>query len=84
MLATARNTGMVLGVGLAGALFSLFSQARTICISDRLTGEVLHQASFVSGTHTTFIVVGFVAIAAAVASLTKGKVKTEGMLEGKT
>lgn len=83
MLATARNMGMVIGVGLAGALFSLFSQAANASyLQQGLSGEALYEASFVSGIHTTFIIAGFVAIAAAAASLTKGKVKTAGMLEG--
>ncbi len=81
MLATARNMGMVLGVGLAGALYSLFSQsANEIYKGQGLTGEALEQASFVSGIHVTFLIAGIVAITAAVASLTKGKVKTAGML----
>jgi EmrB/QacA subfamily drug resistance transporter len=82
MLATARNIGMVIGVGISGAVFTL---TRSIAEGDLaqkgFSGAALSQASFVSGLHVTFIVAGFVALAATAASLTKGKILTPAMLE---
>lgn len=76
MLATARNIGMVIGVGLSGALFSVFSGAAGNSAS--LTGMAVDEPSFTSGLHMTFIIASVVALAAMAASLTKGRVAPAG------
>lgn len=82
MLATARNMGMVIGVALSGALFSLFSAiANNTYTTQGLTGKALSDTSFAYGLHMTFVIASIVAICAMAASLTKGKVKTAGMLD---
>jgi MFS family permease len=63
MLATARNMGMVIGVALSGALFSLFSGQRS-------AGEALSDTSFAYGLRITFITASVVAVGAMIASLT--------------
>jgi len=82
MLSTARNTGMVIGVGLSGALSLLFSGMASRVYSLRgLAGAALHDASFIFGLRVTFIIASVVALGSMTASLTKGKVLTGKMLK---
>ncbi|MEZ4357795.1 MAG: MFS transporter [Eubacteriales bacterium] len=82
MLATARNIGMVTGVGISGALFSFFSnRANVLYTNEGLLQELVTQYSFIYALRITFIAASIIALIAAVASLTKGKVKTAKMLE---
>lgn len=82
MLATARNMGMATGVGISGALFSFFSsRASTQYLNQGLSDTIINQSSFIYALHITFMVASIIALVAVVASLTKGKVKTAGMLE---
>lgn len=81
-LSTARNVGMVLGIGISGALHQLFSGiAKNGYAQQGLTGNDLYNASFMSGLHITFIIASVVALGSMAASLTKGKVLTASMLE---
>ena len=78
VLATMRNIGMVLGVAVSGALFSLnTNRANAIYSTKGLKGLPLQQASFIYALHITFLTAAAVALLAMVASLTRGKVKTE-------
>jgi MFS family permease len=79
MLATARNMGMVIGVGLSGALFSVFSGLAGSAGPEALTGIAIDKASFSQGLHMTFVVASIVALGAMAASLTKGKAKPVGV-----
>ncbi|MDD5016702.1 MAG: MFS transporter [Eubacteriales bacterium] len=82
MLSTARNIGMVLGVGVSGAVFSFFSARAAESLAQQgIAGTAAEKGAFVSGLHITFIVACVVALASTAASLTKGKVKTPGMIE---
>ncbi|HEX9063342.1 MAG TPA: MFS transporter [Clostridia bacterium] len=75
-LATMRNIGMVIGVAISGAVFSTSSiHADLIFSAKGLSGLSLFNSSFTYALHITFIVAGFVALAAFTASLVKGAVK---------
>lgn len=78
MLATARNIGMVIGTGLSGALFSVFSG---LAGSAGAPLDGAGAASFTNGLHMTFVIASIVALAAMAASLTKGRVKPAGSQE---
>jgi EmrB/QacA subfamily drug resistance transporter len=76
ILATMRNIGMILGVAVAGALFSInFKNANVFYSSKGLRGSPLYQASFVYALHFAFIVAGIFGLLALVASLVKGNEK---------
>jgi len=80
MLATARNIGMVLGVALAGMLFSLFAggagESATAALAETDPG------TFVTAMRLTFIVAACVAVGAMLASLTKGRTREHKAEEG--
>jgi EmrB/QacA subfamily drug resistance transporter len=71
VLATARNLGMVMGVALSGALFSLISGSGIP--SGAISPQA--QATFLHALHITYLAAGAVALLAMLASLTKGKAK---------
>jgi MFS family permease len=73
MLATARNIGMVLGVALAGLLFSVFSGSASEATTAALAET--DPVTFVSAMQMTFIVAACVALGAMAASLTKGRTR---------
>jgi EmrB/QacA subfamily drug resistance transporter len=76
VLATMRNTGMVLGVAVSSALFSfLRSRAESLYGAEGLTGTQLHQASFLYALHFTFLAAAGVALVSVLVSLQKGKVR---------
>ena len=77
-LATMRNIGMVLGVAVSGALFSYFQgKAEKLYTFKGQTGNLLQSSAFIYALHITALVAAAVAIAAMIASFTKGKVLTE-------
>jgi MFS family permease len=74
ILATMRNIGMVLGVAVAGALFSInFKNANVYYTSKGLNGLPLQQASFIYALHFALMVACVFALIAMIASLVKGK-----------
>jgi EmrB/QacA subfamily drug resistance transporter len=78
VLATMRNMGMVFGVAVSGALFSLNSnKANEIYSAQGLKGIPLKQASFIYALHITFITAAVVALLAMGTSFVKGKIKEE-------
>ena len=80
-LATMRNLGMVLGVAASGALFSTNQSKAILSLASKgLSNPALKDQAFVSALHTTFVAAVVASLVAMVASLAKGKVKTE---EGK-
>ena len=81
MLATARNVGMVIGVGLSSALFTLFAGQAPGLAAEGMAGLIAQKASFIYALRLTFIVASVVAIAAMAASLTKGKVSLPDILK---
>ncbi len=81
MLATARNMGMVFGVGLSGALFTLFSGRAPAASAEGLSAMIAQKAAFIYALRFTFIVASIIALAAMAASLTKGRVKTPDILK---
>lgn len=81
MLATARNVGMVMGVGLAGALFTLFAGQPPAQTADGLSGLIAHKQAFVDALRLTFLVAAGLAAAAMAACLTKGKAGLPDMLK---
>jgi EmrB/QacA subfamily drug resistance transporter len=77
MLSTARNMGMVLGVALSGALFSVFSGMGAKALAAQgITGDALSRQTFVFGLHYTYIAAAVLVLCGMAASLTKGKVLT--------
>ena len=77
-LATMRNLGMVLGVAVSGALFSTNQSKAIISLASKgLSNSALKDQAFVSALHTTFMAAVVASLVAMVASLAKGKVKTE-------
>jgi EmrB/QacA subfamily drug resistance transporter len=66
MLATARNTGMVLGVGLAGAILTT--------LQSRSAGE----AGFFGGVHLGFIVLSALAVLGGITSAARGSAPRQG------
>ncbi len=72
LLAAARNVGMVFGVALSGALFSLFSGRAAGSLA--LTED--DPAVFVYALRLTFLTAAGVALCSMAASLVKGRVKT--------
>jgi EmrB/QacA subfamily drug resistance transporter len=72
-LATMRNSGMVMGVAVSGALFS-FLETRAMGRFEHLgrTGSLLHSSAFVFALHDTFLTAAAVALLAMTASLLKG------------
>jgi len=81
MLATARNIGMVIGVGLSSTLFMLFAGQAPGQAAEGLAGLIAQKASFIYALRLTFIVASFVAVAAMAASLTKGKASLPAMFK---
>jgi MFS family permease len=81
MLATARNIGMVIGVGLSSTLFMLFAGQAPSQAAEGLAGLIAQKASFIYALRLTFIVASFVAVAAMAASLTKGKASLPAMFK---
>lgn len=76
VLATMRNTGMVLGVAISNALFSFqSSRAEFIYSAQGLKGAELHQATFLYALHFTFLAAAGVALISMLVSLQKGKVR---------
>ena len=76
VLSTMRNIGMVLGVAVSGALFSMNSnRAKVIYTEKGLKGLPLQQASFIYAIHITFITAAVVALLAMAASFVRGNVK---------
>ena len=85
MLATARNIGMVLGVGISGALFTwLAGWTGSQSAESSLTSTTAGQTAFIHAMHVTYIVAAVIALIAMAASFTKGKVKTAAMLEAES
>jgi EmrB/QacA subfamily drug resistance transporter len=77
-LATMRNIGMVMGVAVSGALFSANqNKAVTSFASQGLAVSILKDKAFIYALHVTFMAAVVVALIAMVASLVKGKVKSE-------
>jgi drug resistance transporter, EmrB/QacA subfamily len=76
-LATMRNTGMVMGVAVSGALFSCF-QSKGITVFARLgqTGVSLHNNAFTYALHLTFLIASCVALVSMAFSMFKGKEKS--------
>jgi EmrB/QacA subfamily drug resistance transporter len=82
MLATSRNIGMVLGVALSGALFSILSnRANALFTTEGVQGSALQQSAFIYALHYTYLAAVALAILAMVASLTKGRVLTGREME---
>lgn len=81
MLATARNVGMVIGVGLSSALFTLFAGQAIEQTAQGLSGLIAQKASFINALRLTFIVASVLAAAAMVASLMKGRSSLPDMLK---
>ncbi len=79
MLATARNVGMVMGVGLSSALFALF--AGNTPGTESVTGMIAQKESFIGALHVTFLFASGLAAAAMAASLTKGRASLPDMLK---
>ncbi|HEX3039360.1 MAG TPA: MFS transporter [Caproiciproducens sp.] len=78
VLATMRNTGMVLGVAVSGALFSLnYNRAGLLYGAQGLKAAELQQASFLYALHFTFLTAAGVALLSMLVSLKKGKVRTK-------
>jgi MFS family permease len=78
VLATMRNTGMVLGVAVSGALFSLnFNRAGLLYGAQGLKAPELQQASFLYALHFTFLTAAGVAVLSMLVSLKKGKLRTK-------
>lgn len=78
VLATMRNTGMVLGVAASGALFSLnFNRAGLLYGAQGLKAAELQQAAFLYALHFTFLTAAGVALLSMLVSLKKGKVRTK-------
>ena len=77
-LATMRNTGMVMGVAVSGALFS-FLQGKAINDFSKLgqTGILLKNNSFIYALHLTFLTAAGVALLAMTASYLKGSFRSE-------
>jgi MFS family permease len=74
ILATMRNIGMVMGIAVAGALFSLnFKNANVFYAAKGINGLHLQQASFIYALHFAFMVACVFAILAMIASFVKGK-----------
>lgn len=76
-LATMRNIGMVMGVAVSGALFSLnLNKANGLYAAKGFHGLFLRQTAFTYALHFTFLVASTIAVLAMTASLVKGKVRT--------
>ncbi len=74
ILATMRNIGMVLGVAVSGALFSLnLKNSNMFYASKGLKGLSMHQASFIYALHFAIMIACIFALLGMVASLVKGK-----------
>ncbi len=81
MLATARNVGMVMGVGLSGGLFALFSGRAPGQVTERISGMIAQKEAFIYALRYTFLIASGLAVAAMAASLTKGKASLPDMLK---
>ncbi len=78
VLATMRNIGMVLGVAISGALFTMNSiRANAFYGAQGLKEEALRQASFIYALQITFTTAAAIALLAMATSLIKGKMKKE-------
>lgn len=76
MLATMRNVGMVLGVAVAGAVFTGRQNYYEAALSLKgIAGEALRVQAFTGAFRTTYIMAGCLAIAGMLASLTRGSLK---------
>lgn len=74
LLATARNMGMLIGVGLAGLIFSfVFSlQTNGLDMKDFIPG---HESYFMAALRTSFVVAALVGVAAVIVSWRRGPKK---------
>jgi EmrB/QacA subfamily drug resistance transporter len=79
MLATMRNMGMVLGVAVAGALFSSrLGYLKNIMAAQGMTGSSLGTDSFLGALSFTFLCASALAAAGVLTSLAKGSTKSKG------
>jgi len=73
MLAVMRNTGMVLGIAVSGAIFSTkFSSLNNSLAAQGLEGTVLYVGAFEGAMHNTFLAASLIALAAVFTSLIRG------------
>lgn len=76
MLATMRNVGMVLGVAVAGAVFTgRQNYYEAVLKLKGITGETLRTQAFTGAFRTTYIMAGCLAVIGVIASLTRGSLK---------
>jgi predicted MFS family arabinose efflux permease len=76
MMATMRNIGMVLGIAVAGAVFTgRQSYFRALLQLKGVSGAALRIQAFTSAFHTTYLMAAGFALVAVVASLTRGSLK---------
>lgn len=76
MLATMRNIGMVLGIAVAGALFTGQQNHLNAALKLKgITGEALRVQSFTGAFHITYLMASCLALAAVAASLTRGPLR---------
>ncbi len=81
MLATARNVGMVIGVGLSSALFTLFAGRAPGQAGEGVGAMIAQKEAFIYALQLTFLISSGLAVAAMAASLTKGKASLPDMLK---
>jgi MFS family permease len=76
MLATMRNIGMVLGIAIAGAVFTGQQNHLSTALKMKgIVGEPLRVQAFTGAFHTTYLMAGCLALVAVVASLTRGPLR---------
>jgi hypothetical protein len=76
MLATMRNIGMVLGIAIAGAVFSgRQNYLNTVLKLKGICGETLKVRSFTGAFHITYVMAGCLALVGSIVSLTRGTLK---------
>jgi EmrB/QacA subfamily drug resistance transporter len=83
MMATMRNIGMVLGIAVAGAVFTgRQNHFHALLRLQGVSGAALRIESFTSAFHTTYLMAATIALVAVVASLTRGSLKRTGRTDG--
>jgi EmrB/QacA subfamily drug resistance transporter len=76
VLATMRNIGMVLGIAIAGAVFTGEQNYLNISLKAKgITGEALRVQSFTGAFHVTYVMAACIAGVAIVTSLLRGNTK---------
>jgi EmrB/QacA subfamily drug resistance transporter len=76
MLATMRNIGMVMGVGLSGAIFTSCQSWLTLSLkSEGLSGRILFKKAFEGALHITYLMGVGIACVAVITSLVRGSTR---------